>query len=212
MQWMPGLPLPLLASCFMAAALLHICLMCSSVRPAHLLALCDCCAAGKVEGDQEAFGPSPAVRILQQNTRLGELLIYLLSLQDLQLFQQHCPCACLLASLSACGRRASQDWQHCRKGDSIRLTIPPTPPAWVAMRCLFAVIIALEVVRDMGLPTDVPLRQPPPPSGALEEGASEEQEQEEPESGSGSAQQQAPHRAMPGFMLACDAGESPTAD
>lgn len=66
-----------LAIRYPAAAWLHICLMCSSCKCAllTLLAPFTGCAAGKVEGDQEAFGPSPAVRILQQNTRLGELLI-----------------------------------------------------------------------------------------------------------------------------------------
>ncbi|KAL4423032.1 hypothetical protein ABPG77_002066 [Micractinium sp. CCAP 211/92] len=112
--------------------------------------------AGRQEGDPDAMGESPAVRMLQQNTRL--------------------------------------------------------------------VIIALEVVRDMGLPSDVPLHRPPPPSGApaqSSEGAVEGEQQAAKGSeeqvlqgaaggappgpaATAAAAAGAEQRSTPGFVLACD--------
>lgn len=127
---------------------------------------------GRHGGDPDAMGESPAVRMLQQNTRL--------------------------------------------------------------------VIIALEVVRDMGLPTEVPLQQPLPPVGAAQQGsevpvqggqqAAKTGEQRPADGAAGGAsagrasaaapgteeraaggaaaasgaQQRAAGGAAPGFVLACD--------
>lgn len=89
-----------------------------------------------------------------------------------------------------------------------------------------AVIIALEVVRDMGLPSDVPLHQPPPPSGATaqsSEGATEGEQQAAEGSkqlvsqgaaagappgpaAAAAAESGLEQRSTPGFVLACDPG------
>ncbi|KAL4428301.1 hypothetical protein ABPG75_002390 [Micractinium tetrahymenae] len=115
--------------------------------------------AGRMEGDPDAMGESPAVRMLQQNTRL--------------------------------------------------------------------VIIALEVVRDMGLATEVPLHQPPPPAGtAATDGVSQGDGELQPAEGEGErragegseqqgaapaaagqaagAEQRPPGSVAPGFVVACD--------
>ncbi|PSC70908.1 hypothetical protein C2E20_5721 [Micractinium conductrix] len=100
--------------------------------------------AGQMEGDPEAAGESPAVRVLQQNTRL--------------------------------------------------------------------VILTLEVVRDMGLPTVVPLNQPPAPMEPEEEGAEEgaaaaaaaQEQQQQQQQQQQLGGQRPPVGLAPGFMLACD--------
>lgn len=62
------------------------------------------------------------------------------------------------------------------------------------------VIIALEVVRGMRLPTDVSLQQPAAPSSGSED---DEQPQAQPRQ----AQQVSLKHWVPGFVLACDPGE-----
>ena len=78
-----------------------------------------------------------------------------------------------------------------------------------------AVILTLEVVRDMGLPTVVPLNQPPAPMEPEEEGAEEgaaaaaaaQEQQQQQQQQQQLGGQRPPVGLAPGFMLACDPGK-----
>ena len=77
-----------------------------------------------------------------------------------------------------------------------------------------AVVIALEVVRDAGLPTQVPLDEPRPAAAAAEAAASgvaeqqqAQQQQQEEEAAEGEPAEPARRPIeVPGFVLACDPG------
>ncbi|EFN55333.1 expressed protein [Chlorella variabilis] len=88
----------------------------------------------------------------------------------------------------------------------------PSPGVFMLQQNTRLAIIALEVVRGMGLPTVVSLRQAPSPSSPLQEG--EEPAESQPAAQSSSIEQQQQQQQqqqhvpcqhwVPGFVLACD--------